>query len=109
MSSINDSQRALLTRFFEKHLKGRTPNPDRVLGRERDDADTYYVERTEGPFPRQRFELSFSDPTQIAASLNDQWAGGPYAGLGTALMELSKHFELGEEKNDVSDFVYEMF
>lgn len=109
MSSINDSQRALLTRFFEKHLKGRTPNPDRVLGRERDDADTYYVERTEGPFPRERFELSFSDPTQIEASLNEQWAGGPYAGLGTALMELSKHFQLVEEKQDVSDFVYEMF
>lgn len=109
MSSINDSQRALLTRFFEKHLQDRTAEPGRVLARERDDADTYYVERNEGLFPRERFELSFSDAKQIEASLNDQWAGGPYAGLGTALMELSKHFELVEEKKDVSDFVYEMF
>ena len=109
MSSINDSQRALLARFFEKHLRGRTANPGRVLGRERYDADSYYVEREEGLFPRERFELSFSDPTQIEASLNEQWAGGPYAGLGTALMELSKHFQLVEEKQDVSDFVYEMF
>jgi len=109
MSSIDDSQRALLTRFFEKHLKERTANPDLVLGRKWDNADSYYVEREEGLFPRERFEMSFSDATQIEASLNDQWAGGPYAGLGTALMELSKHFELVEEKNDVSDFVYEMF
>lgn len=109
MSSIDDSQRALLTRFFERHLKGRTANPERVLGRERDDADSYYVERQEGLFPRERFELSFSDAKQIEAALNEQWAGGPYAGLGTALMELRKHFQLVEEKKDVSDFVYEMF
>jgi len=109
MSSINDSQRALLTRFFEKHLKERTASPARVLGRDREDADSYYVERKEGLFPRERFELSFSDAAQIEASLNEQWAGGPYAGLGTALMELTKHFELVEEKKDVSDFVYEMF
>ncbi len=109
MSSIDESQRALLLRFFKKYLQNRTADPSRVLGRERDESDSYYVNRNEGLFPRERFELSFSDADQIAASLNQQWAGGPYADLGTALMELSKHFELVEEKKDVSDFVYEMF
>jgi hypothetical protein len=109
MSSIDDSQRALLMRFFEKHLQDRTVNPRSVLRLERTDTDSYYIERNEGLFPRERFELSFSDSAQIAATLDEQWAGGPYAGLGSALMELSRHFELVEEKRDVSDFVYEMF
>jgi hypothetical protein len=109
MSSIDDSQRALLTRFFEEHLKERTAHRGHVPSPERDDADSYYVERTEGLFPRERFELSFSDAEQIAETLDRQWAGGPYAGLGAALMELSRHFEQVEEKKDVSAFVYEMF
>ncbi|KPK51415.1 MAG: hypothetical protein AMJ63_12490 [Myxococcales bacterium SG8_38_1] len=109
MSSIDDSQRTLLMRFFEKHLKGRTANPRRVLGLERGNTGSYYLERSEGLFPRERFELSFSDAAEIAASLDQQWAGGPYEGLGSALMELSKHFERVEEKKDVSEFVYEMF
>ena len=109
MSSIDDSQRALLKRFFEQHLVNRTKDPARAARSEGDDADSYYVEREEGLFPRERFELSFSDAEQIEASLNEQWAGGPYEGLGTALMELGRHFRLVEEKKDVSDFVYEMF
>lgn len=109
MSSIDETQRALLTRFFEEHVRGRTENPGRVLGREKSDTDSYYTERNEGVFPRERFDLSFSNPEEIAASLDAQWAGGPYAGLGTALMELAKHFEQVEEKKGVSEFVYEMF
>jgi hypothetical protein len=96
-------------RFFETYLEGRTLNPDRVVGRDRDDSDSYYVERDEGVFPRERFELSFTDASEIEAALNAQWAGSPFAGLGTRLMELSKHFEQEDEKKDVSSFVYEMF
>ena len=109
MSSIDEKQRALLTRFFEEHLVNRTPDPGQVLGRDTADADSFYVERGEGVFPRERFELSFSDAREIAASLDAQWKDGPYAGLGAALMELSKHFEQVEEKEDLSEFVYEMF
>ena len=109
MSSIDGSQRTMLVRFFEERLRGRTVDGPKMRGNERDRPESYYVERNEGVFARERFELAFSDVEQIEAALNDRWAGGPYEGLATALLALSQHFRRVEEKRHVSDFVYEMF
>ncbi len=108
---LDERRLRLLERFFEKHLlplaaeTGLMRSPTMPA----DDADSYYEVVDRAPLTPADFEIPFSDPEEIAETLDQHWHGTPLEGLGRQLLKLSRHFEDVQEKAEVSSFVYEMF
>lgn len=109
MSSTDEKRRELLRQFFAEHLCGRLPGGRARLVDSAEAAETFYKDCGGRRIERSCFELDFGDADEIAATLDAQWAGTAFAGLGARLVALRSHFEDVPQQRSVSDFVYEMF
>lgn len=99
-----------LRRFHANRLRPLTdvpgmelpPGPDPALA-------SYWVPREGSPLRPADLEIPFGRPADRARSLDAFWAGTPLAGLGRALVRLSRRFRGVRQNEEVSSYIYEMF
>lgn len=116
MSSISHNQLKALQHFFRKHLLPLAGEPlvfedgaNQTTNEALTEVDTYYIRKHRPPLQPQEFEMTMYDKDEIRTTLENYWAGKPFARLAGPLVKLTAKFENQEEKDNVSSSVYEMF
>ena len=100
-----------LRRFYRRHL-ATLDVPLAQEGRERVSPESFWIER-DGTSPRpEDFEIALGDDLDMALTLELFWTDTVLTGLGTPLARIARRFpkdDPGEEEDEISSFVYEMF
>jgi hypothetical protein len=111
MSSIDDKQKKMLVEFYEEHILPLAAHPETASlePKRKDDEESFYVVRTKTRLEKSDFEVRLADEEQVVETMERMWNGTPLQAIPRPLMKLCKHFQRGEEKAEVSAFVYEMF
>lgn len=99
-----------LRRFHARRLRPLAGLPELALAKGPDPSRrSYYEVRERPPLAPGDLEIPFGRPEEMAVSLERFWAGTPLAGLGRALVRLSRRFRGVRQRERVSSYVYEMF